>query len=69
MGNRVIFREGKPRCPVCGSHKFDATFELIEAGNWKLESIYCLECEREIEVTEELEIYLRGEKWTVKQEV
>jgi len=55
-----------PKCPVCGSSRFDATFELVSAGNWKIENIYCLGCEAKIEITEELEKWLRGEKWTVK---
>lgn len=63
---KVVFINGEPRCP-CGSSKFDTTFELISAGNWKVESLYCYECGGEVEVTEEFTAFLKGEKWTVKQ--
>lgn len=67
MSLKVIFENGTPRCP-CGSSKFDATFELLGPGQWKIETIYCYECCERIEVTKELEAFLRGEKWTVKKE-
>ena len=60
------FVSGEPRCPICGSPKFDTTFELLGAGNWRLEKLYCFDCGIEIEVTEELDKFVRGEKWTVK---
>ena len=60
------FVEGDPKCPVCDSHRFDATFELIGPGQWEAQSIYCYECNTEIKVTDELESFLRAEKWTVK---
>ncbi len=62
---KVIFIEGEPECPACGSHKFDATMELIGAGQWRLEYLSCYECKAELESTEDLEKFIRGEKWTV----
>ena len=58
-----------PRCPVCGSFKFDASFELISAGEWRLDSLFCYECETKLSWDDRLEKYLRGEKWTVRGKV
>lgn len=66
MKSKVVFSDGIPKCPACGSYKFLATFELIGANQWQVESIYCWTCDTEIEITEELDKFLRGEKWTVK---
>jgi len=66
MSVKVEWTSGDPRCP-CGSSKFDATFELLGAGQWKIETIYCFECNERIKVTKEFESFLRGEKWTVRQ--
>lgn len=65
MSNKVILIDGEPRCPICGGHKFDTTFELISAGQWIIESIYCYDCETKLESTDELERFIHGEKWTV----
>ena len=68
MALKMNFEDGKPVCPSCGSHKFDTTFELVGSGKWIIESIYCNECNTEIEVTDELDKYVRGEKWTISVE-
>lgn len=70
MAIKMAFQDGEPICPAvgCGSKKFDTTFELVGPGDWKIESLYCHKCNTEIEVTEELDRWVRGEKWTVKTE-